>query len=300
MAAGLSFSQEPVPVPVESLHDRVHLLPIKPDSYSLFGFTRLEREHKASLTPEVRAVFARKADGLWKTFSDEVISFEYPDDPLLKLVTARPHPEPDPHGRLHYELTVGGLPYASLLVLPTEKYQAIRPGIFDGAVVFRRMIALNGTLLRFSFVSSGYIKWVEAFGAKHFAAMSGYSASAATREAFARIACSIRLKAGSARQPEEWMKWIDQNDESSTHFGWLERNDDEARVRELLGEPVRKADDVWFYERVTHYITGESLCTRICVPMRNGRFTGFDQDFRDVREIERTPGNPKLRKDESQ
>src|SRR5262245_42586884 len=86
----LSSAQAPTEFASEALRGRVKLLPVGPDDFGSPGVALFERGDKSNLSEDVRNVFARKDDGAWKTFADDIISFEIPDEPLLQVDVIHP------------------------------------------------------------------------------------------------------------------------------------------------------------------------------------------------------------------
>src|SRR5688572_9138630 len=54
----------------------------------------LEKQSGQKLSKEDRQVFLRDASGAWKRFSDDLVSFDLPDEPLLKVVSFEPEESP--------------------------------------------------------------------------------------------------------------------------------------------------------------------------------------------------------------
>ncbi|MFK5921464.1 MAG: hypothetical protein QM496_04750 [Verrucomicrobiota bacterium] len=74
--------------------DQSGLLPETESVYGAVGVEHLEKQLGRKLTKEERALLLRDASGKWKTFSDDLVSFDLPDDPLLSVKVFTPKQNP--------------------------------------------------------------------------------------------------------------------------------------------------------------------------------------------------------------
>src|SRR5687768_16143879 len=89
----------------------------------------LEKQAGQKLSEEERQVFLRDATGAWKRFSDDLVSFDLPDEPLLRVLAFEPEESPplevvggavgntDKSFSKVYRITVGqSIPYGLVFV----------------------------------------------------------------------------------------------------------------------------------------------------------------------------------------
>ena len=78
----------------ERAKDMLGLLPESDSPYGAAGADYFEEQIGRKLSREERALLARDASGKWRTFSDELVSFDLPDDSLLTVEPFVPKQEP--------------------------------------------------------------------------------------------------------------------------------------------------------------------------------------------------------------
>lgn len=265
----------------------VVLIPARERTPPMMGIKDLEARASAPIPDAQKAVYARTDEGDWKVFEDDVVRFEVPNDPLLKVQTV----EPDGAGQLQvvggvvgtvdrsferaYRITVGGkLPYGIVMVREADWFD---DGIcLCGAIAFERYQQRDGTLLRYSLLGSGDVKKVEALGAKHRAMLFEWTHSVITQEAYARIGASMRLKQQSPRTRAEWLAEGAKHDKRRWfELGWMERGYDEKAITALLGKPARRTKDALIYTRDEIENDGSGVRYTYTLPMTGGMFSGF-------------------------
>lgn len=247
------------------------------------------------LGPEIsgaeRDVYLRSDDGKWKSFDDDLIHLEIPEDPLLGIEAVAP-PEArklrfvggaigntDRHFTRAYRITVGdGHPFGLVLVREAEWFD---DGIcLCGAIALERYRWADGNLLRFSLLEGGPVKKVQALGRRHRAVLFEWTHSVIPQETYARIGASLRLKEASPRTREEWMAETFAHDpDLSGKLGWVERGQDETALVALMGAPtLRQGGALIYYEDRSDGTGGGSRLT-YRLPLRDGVFQGFDAEW---------------------
>ena len=282
--------------------DRVYLLPINRDGWGAPGPEALGQK-SGPLSAEELAVFRRTADGPWKSFADDLVSFELPDDPLIHVDVLTPEGhEPiaivggavgtaDRSFERAYRLSVGPkrLPWLSIFVRDAEGFD---DGIcLCGAIVFKKLLVADGTCLEFSLLESGMVKKVQALGAKHRAILMEWTHSVITQEAYARVGASVRLKTPGAATADEWRERLGKSDDELAPLGWIDPGDSSDRVQKLVGEPLRKEGETWVYVREQRQPQGDGWRTTARVPVPGGVFTSFGAGWKKGEEMEPIRGS---------
>jgi hypothetical protein len=277
------------------LRDRINLLPIVPAEWSTPKPESVLVRVGNRLSEEGMRLFQRGDEGAWKTFEDDVVSFEIPDDPLLKVDVLSPE-EPgsitivggtvgnaDRSFERAYRISLDRLaPYLTLFVREADAFDD--GTCFCGAISFSKWIATAGNLLQFDLLETGEVKKVQALGAKHRAVLLEWTHSALKQQAYARIGRSLRLKQTSPATAEEWRARMNAQPEGwakRPSFGWLEPNDGAERVREILGKPTRIEGDRWVYVMEGRYSDSDGAGWRTTrkVRMKNGTFTRLENNW---------------------
>ena len=288
--------------------DVIGLLPASDQLYGPAGPEYLEEQIGKKLTDAERDLLARKADGAWKTFSDDLISFEIPDDPLLKIDVRTPEERPrlgivggavgstDRSFSRVYRLTFGGgIPYGLILVSENSWFDT---GIcFCGAVSLRTLVPADGNLLELSQLSNGDVKKFQAINDTHRAVLFEWTHSAITQEAYARIGASMRLKPASERTGEEWRQFAteqrkqDGSSEWAAGLGWLRVGTEEEELRRLLGPPSEVVDGDWIYRQEQRQEDGGGWVSMMRLPVRQGKVTQFSEDWSTSEDLAPTRGS---------
>lgn len=216
------------------------------------------------LTPDERRAITRTDDGAWKTFEDDLIRFELPDDPALTVevvegkdeqaiqVIGSVASEADNHFDRAYHLKVKGnggsepLHYGVILVSKAPWFDA---GLcMCGAIAYKKCLIEEGSALEVSLLHGGNIKKVQALGASHRAVLFEWTHSVIPQSAYARLGRSLRLKEASSRTLPQWHAEARKQGGDFALLPWLERGDDEKTIISLLGEPTRRdKDGQWVY-----------------------------------------------------
>ncbi len=305
------FAETPPRCASERLQGKTDILPNEPSEYESIGAEYLKKELGDALTEELLKVLERKADGAWKTFQDDLVSFEYPDDPLLRVTPIEPGEEfgivggaignADRSFERAYRLVAGPkIPYLTIFVQQTDRFD---DGIcLCGPVVHDQLLVADGTLLRFSFLPSGAIKKVQALGAKHRAIALEWTHTAITQEAFARIGKSLRMREPGSNTREQWMTklaadnppspdWPASKSKLRRDLAWMEPQMTPAAVRSLLGTPAKSTEEGDFFEEKVRTPDGQHWRFTTRVPYRDGRFIRFDAGRSEAEELEPQPGS---------
>jgi hypothetical protein len=284
-------------------------LPTNPSEFEAFGAEYLRKESGAVLTAELLKIFERTADGAWKTFQDDLITFEYPDDPLLRVTPIEPGEgfaivggavgTADRSFKRAYRLVVGPrFPYLTIFVQETDRFD---DGIcLCGPIVHEQLIPADGSILRFSYLPSGAIKKVQALGAKHRAIALEWTHTAITQPAFARIGQSLRLRQPSQNTREQWMAKLDADDPPTPDWAgshsklrrslsWIAPQMTPEAVRALLGSPVKSTPAWDFFEEHIHMPDGQHWRFTSRVPYRDGQFMRFDAERAKAEELDPEP-----------
>jgi hypothetical protein len=277
----------------DAIRDRLNLLPAS-QSGLMAGSHSLKS--LKGLPIEARKVFSQKDDGDWKTFADDVISFEIPADPLLRVNALTPESqEPirivggavgtvDRSFQRAYYITVDRAPYLTVFVRDADWFDT---GMcLCGSIVFERFIAIDGNLLKFGFLHDGNVKKAEALGGRHRAIMLEWTHSSITQPAYARIARSLRLSERNPRTQKEWTQRMREADPNKSMFGWLEIDDSPKRVREIVGEPSKIDGETWIYVKERRDSDGSGYRVTTKVPMKGGKFGRFEAGWRQYQEFE--------------
>lgn len=251
---------------------------------------RLEDQIGRPLDEADRALYARDAGGTWRVWSDDRIGFEIPDDPRLVVTPVSPGEAAvlrvvgsvmgttDHRFERAYRITVGDeLPYGLVLVSENEWFDE---GIcLCGPVVWQAFLASEGNLLEFSLLPDGAIKKVQAINGRHRAILFEWTHSVLTREAYARLASSLRLVEPSPRSPEEWYRLTVERRGEAAGFGWLRAGIDRSQIVALLGEPDRVEKAGLVYRHEERSPDGSGWFEERKLALAGGRLSRFDEDW---------------------
>ena len=278
------------------------LMEITEGSFGPGSLKTLEDQENRKLTADEKAIFGGGDDGKWKTFEDEFVQFDLPDHPLLKVQVVTPEDKrlirivggavgtTNNNFQQAYRMTVNDLPFGVLLLSEAEWFD---DGIcLCGPIVHKTCILREGTLLEFSLLPEGRVKKVQALGEKHLAVLFEWTHSALASERYQRIGASIRLKQRSNRSVEDWMEIERKHRPDSDWLGlpWLRREDNESRVRSLLGSPSKSEGGAWVYEKQQWDDDGSGRLISLSLKMKAGSFAGFPFKIWDSRELEPRQG----------
>lgn len=261
--------------------------PSSPDVASL-----PENEDSTSSEPTFReAVYQRLDGGEWKQFEDDLIAFEYPDDPELKLEILAPEQKhrlkivggavtsADNGYSRAYQLSVQGKPYGILLLSESEWFDE---GIcFCGAIVLKRIVLKEGTLQEFSLLKSGQVKKVQALGARHRAVLFEWTHSAITPEAYNRIGASLRLKVPSPHSLQKWQEIVRQKrpDYPWSPLSFLSIGSTQAEIESVLGKASTTLSDCLVFSRDEWDQDGEGQRSLATLKLKSGKLAKYPNDF---------------------
>jgi hypothetical protein len=277
------------------------LLPESDSPYGAAGADYLEEQIGRKLSREERALLARDASGKWKTFSDDLVSFDLPDDPLLTVEPFVPKQEPqlrvvggavgttDNSFAKVYRITFGeGVPYG--LVLVTDK-QWFDEGIcLCGPIALKTFAHLDGNLIELSQLPNGAVKKFQTISESHRAILFEWTHSAITQSAYFRIGSSLRLKPSSDRSREDWIAFSKGHRGFEAGFGWLRPGTAVADVIDLLGEPARQSEEDLVYVEDERTEDGRGWRSTFTLPISRGHLQRFGAEWSAYEELEAPRG----------
>lgn len=279
------------------------LLPEKESGYGAAGPDYLEEQLGRKLTKEERALLMRVDDGPWKTHADELLSFELPEDPLLKVDVLTPDEKPelrivggavgttDNSFKRVYRITFSdGAPYGLVLVTTA--------GWFDdgicmcGPIDLKTFVLAGGTLLELSQLPDGNLKKFQALNSSHRAVLFEWTHSAITQAAYARIGASLRFTTPSPRGEEEWIALSRKHgDPAERGLAWLRPAMPSQTVRSLMGAPDRIENHHWIYIHEERDEDGGGWRTTHRLPIENDALKRFGEGWHSWDEMEPVRGS---------
>lgn len=278
-----------------------NMLGLLPESDSPYGADYLEEQIGRKLSREERALLARDASGKWKTFSDDLVSFDLPDDPLLAVEPFVPKQEPqlrvvggavgttDNSFTKVYRITFGGgVPYG--LVLVTDEPWFDEGICLCGPVALKTFAHLDGNLIELSQLPNGAVKKFQTISASHRAILFEWTHSAITQSAYFRIGASLRLKPSSGRSREDWIAFSKEHRGFEAGFGWLRPGTTVADVIDLLGEPARQSEEDLVYVEDERMEDGRGWRSTFTLPISRGHLQRFGVDWSAYEELEAPRG----------
>lgn len=278
-----------------SLEDALGLLALGESGYGGGGPAALADQGLALSEGEL-ALFSRTAVGPWREWSDELVRFEIPDDPLVVVTRVTPAQAAllrvvgsfvgttDHRFERAYRITVGEeIPYGLVLVSRNEWFDE---GIcFCGPVVRKTFRCADGNLLEFSQLPDGAVKKVQAINGTHRAILFEWTHSALTREAYSRIAASLRLVEPSARGAADWHALTRERRGKEAGFGWLRLGMDRGEVVALFGEPDRTETDRLVYVREERWDGGWGGFETRTLAFHGGKLAPLEEDWFETGEL---------------
>ena len=271
----------------------------KPNDLSVHDAHNL-RANLKGISKAASDVFRRATDMEWKTYTDDIISFELPDDPLIKINSLIPEARQpieivgssvgttERQFQRDYYVTVERRPYLTVFVAETSWFD--RGTCFCGSIAFRRWIAMDGNLLQFSFMDDGNLKKGEALGARNRAILLEWTHTSITQHDYARIARSLRLKDRSTRTEEDWIQRTMEADPESNMIGWLRVGDSSERVQQLAGKPTKVDGETWIYVKERLGSDGDGYRSTVRVSMKDGKFGRFEKGWNSFEEVKSMRG----------
>jgi hypothetical protein len=285
----------------DSLEDVLGLLALGESGYGGGGPAALA-EQGAALSDRELALFSRTAEGPWREWSDELVRFEVPDDPLVVVTRVTPAQAAllrvvgsfvgttDHRFERAYRITVGEeIPYGLVLVSKNEWFDE---GIcFCGPVVRKAFRCADGNLLEFSQLPDGGVKKVQAINGTHRAILFEWTHSALTREAYSRIAASLRLVEPSTRSAADWHALTRERRGIEAGFGWLRPGMDRREVIALLGEPDRTEAGRLVYVREERWDGGWGAFETRKLTFHGERLAPLEEDWLEEGELPALEGS---------
>jgi hypothetical protein len=279
------------------------LLPGKASGYGAAGLGYLEEQLGRKLAPEETALLKTGDDGAWKTHTDELISFDLPDHPLLKVDVLKSEEKPelrivggavgttDNSFQRVYRITFSdGVPYGLVLVTEAEWFD---DGIcLCGPIDLKTLVPADGTLLELSQLPGGNLKKFQALNSTHRAILFEWTHSAITQAAYARIGASLRFATPSPRSEREWIALSRKHgDPAERGVSWLRPDMPSKKVRSLMGAPDRIENDEWIYIHEDRHEEGGGWRTTMRLPMPNDALMRFGEDWFSWDEMEPVRGS---------
>ncbi len=300
-------------IPANEVLDRTELLPRTEVHYRASTPDEME-ENRARLAedsgqtfllrPSERQLLEQGDDGEWKTFSDDLIEFELPDHPSLRIEVHSPSDNPelnvvggvvstaDNSFNRVYQITYGNrLPYGLILVTENSWFD---DGIcLCGPIAMKLFTPVDGTLLETSHLPSGHIKKFQAINDTHRAILFEWTHSAITQQAYARIGSSIRLKPGSSRNEADWIEFTRSRARHAIleGWGWLRKGMTKDEVRSLLGpaSTTSRNEMVWEFQERDEFGDGYRLIRRL--PFEKGKLATLPEDWEEYVELDPLEGS---------
>ena len=265
------------------------------------GPSELLAGFRKGLTPDESKLLGRGGDGKWRRFSDDMIEFELPDDPLLKVEMLKPEDKPDLAILFNavgstdksfervYRLTFGkGRSYGLVFVADKKWFDE---GIcLCGEVELKGFSLAAGNLLELSLLADGAIKKVQVLNDERRAVLFEWTHSAITQAAYTRIGGSLRLKPASKRTREEWIAYTKAQRGSEAGLGWLKIGTPAAEVEALLGPPTEVTETELSYTKERRASDGDGWQTTIRLPLQNGRLARFEEGWRTLKKLDAPRG----------
>lgn len=258
--------------------------------------TVFENELGRKLTEKEIQAFQHTDKRQWKTFEDEFIRFEIPDDPLIRVQVVETQVNnpirvvggvasmADNRFERAYWIKVGDSMHYGAILLKEADW--LDEGIcLCGAIAFKKCVIQDGTLLEFSLLESGEIKKVQALGARHRAVLFEWTHSVIPQAFYARIGGSLRLKEPSPHTAQKWQALTEKKRGWMGRMAWLEKGSSGAEVEELLGNPTRKDKNQWVYVRDYWKDSGHGFKVTAKLGFQGGQFKELAADYLDGEQL---------------
>jgi hypothetical protein len=234
-------------------------------------------------------VAARRSFPKWKTYEDEYLSFNYPDDPHITLETkvpgdripigARPVGTTENTFFKAYGLALGPHTYCLLML---DRKDAFDDGVcWCGPVVYEKYVFHNGALYRFSFLPTGEVKRVQLLCNGLRLVLFELTHLPMHEDVYLDIALSVKLRNGPC-DPEQMKKAVVAKYDFEGRLGFLEKGMTRGDVVDLLGTPSREDRGILYYVTTKPYEGGFGTqkyerTTRL--DLRRGEFTRFGRNW---------------------
>lgn len=285
----------------EVAKELIGLLPETDSPYGAAGIRYLEQQIGRDLTAEERALFEYEAMGKWKTYRDDLISFDLPDSPLLSVESFVPEQSPplrivgsavgttDNTYQKVYRITAGeDIPYG--IVLVTEEPWFDEGICLCGPIDLKTFALLDGNLIEMSQLPGGDVKKFQSLNDSHRAILFEWTHSAIIQSAYFRIGASLRLHPASDRSREEWIELSKLHRAFEAGLGWLRPGTTTDDMVDLLGKPERRSDSEVLFVREERADDGRGGRATYTLPISEGRLIRFDAGWAEYEELEAPRG----------
>jgi len=229
----------------------------------------------------------------WKTFSDDDLSFLYPDFPGLTVTAAEQHP---PEGTRIYGGPVGtvnrrssrfytiGTKDFTWAVLMLQENPWFDEGIcLCGAVSLRVFVPGSDGLRAYDLLESGCLKKMQVLGDGVRVQVFEWTHLPMSHESYLKLTESIALRRNASRRsPEEWLNLAKPHCGRKELMGFLKPGMTELDVVSLLGAPDSREGDTLIYKDADTEI---SWMTTSRIPLTAGRFRSLPKSWRTEAEI---------------
>lgn len=259
--------------------------------FSAPGPHDLEDQIGRKLTDKEILLLNRDADGDWFTYSDELISFELPNDPLIKVDVFSPSDNPklklvgkavsmadNSYDKVYRVTFSDNVPY--ILILASKKQWFDDGNCLCGPTDLMTFIHFNGNLLEFSQIPGGHINKVKVINETHRAVLFEWTHSSLTQRAYTRIGASIRLKPSSNRTTKDWISFSKEKRGFEAGLGWLRLGNTKEEVYEFLGPATEINENNLLYLNERHFTDFDGfIVDRYKLNFRNGHLTPLSADW---------------------
>lgn len=302
MAVSVVAEPDDAPAPWQGVLSQIGLLPGRDSPYGAGGPSGLEQQLDRKLNERETALLERDDGGAWKTHSDDLLSFELPDDDLLKVELFNDEDRPelkivggavgttDRSFRKVYRITFSdGVSYGLILVTQALWFD---DGIcLCGPIDLKTIVPAGGTLLELSQLPDGKVKKFQALNSTHRAVLFEWTHSAITQSAYARIGASIRFKQASPRTTEEWValskEWMEGREDG---LAWLRSGMSREEVVKYMGPPDSEESDKLVYVHEGSDEDDGGWRTTVRLPLENNILQRFHEDWRQFERIKPARG----------
>jgi hypothetical protein len=276
---------------------QIGLLPAEDSPFAAAGKSYLENQIERKLTKQEAALVDRGDEGAWKTHTDELISFELPDDPLLNIEAFTPEEKPElrivggavgttdnSFSRVYRFSFSAGIPYGLLLVTKADWFDE---GIcFCGPIDLKTFVPTGGTLLELSQLPGGKVKKFQALNSTHRAVLFEWTHSAISQAAYARIGASLRFTTPSPRTTDEWVALTRKHRGAESGTGWLRPGMNRKSVESFMGRPDEEKDGTWLYIREERDEDGGGRRNTVRLSFENDTLLRLGADWNSFEELE--------------
>ena len=246
----------------KTIEERIKLLPYKSkaDFYDKFKRDIINKIKD----PVCKKIALTKSFKKWKKYEDTYISFIYPDHPKIKLEIEKNTKYKKSPVIASYKLMVGNNKYCLLTLNKGTNFD--NDECMCGAVAFSKYLFADKTLLRFSLLSNGYVKHVQALSDKIRVDVDCWTHLNIQQVPYIKIASSIRFKESTD---------IKQLKKKYDGMGFLEKGMTRKQVIKLLGKPTKEEPSKLIYDHSVGLYVG-----RYTIEFnKNGTFESFKKGW---------------------